>query len=179
MFRGKKERNRIDARRIRRADIGLMAFFLCLALGCFIWFAAGRKDGQTLRISYDGQALAKEPLLQTGMQKTAKDNGAERYCLILYGESVSCEWYEVRPDLTTAVPEGGSYNLLVVSASGVSMVAADCRDQICVHHRPIRGGGESIVCLPHRLVAELVGRADTEMMDGMTRAEGGYHETDG
>ena len=165
-----------------------MAFFLCLALGCFIWFAAGRKEGQILRISYDGQVLAEMPLLQT-LEKTEKDNGTARYCLILYEEGAYCEWYEVRPDLTSAVPEGGIYNLLAVSASGVTMEAADCRDQICVHHIPITGGGESIICLPHKLVAEIVGGEDSGTMDGMAKAGSANrvvpkerrpgHETDG
>lgn len=188
MFGNKKERNRIDGRGIRRADICLMAVFLLLALGCFLWFAAGRKKGQVLRISCDGQVLAEMSLSQTGVQKTTEDNGTGRYCLILCGERVSCEWFETRPDLTSAVPEGVSYNLLVVSGPDVFMEAADCRDQICVHHRPIRGGGESIICLPHKLVAEIAGGADPEMPDVMANAgsagsdvtgDRGYgHETD-
>lgn len=189
MFGNRKERNRIDGRGIRRADICLMAVFLFLALGCFLWSAAGRKEGQILRISHDGQVLAEMALSQTGGQKTAEDNGTARYCLILCGEGVSCEWYETRPDLTSAVPEGVSYNLLVVSGADVSMEAADCQDQICVHHRPIRGGGESIICLPHKLVAEIAGGADSETPDVMANAgsAGGDvtgerrhgHETDG
>lgn len=179
--------NRIDGGRIRRTDICLVVFFLFLALGCFILFAARRTDGQVLRISYDGQTLTEVPLLQA--QKTEADNGTARYCLILYEEGASCEWYEVCPDLTSAVPEGVSYNLLAVSASGVTMEAADCRDQICVHHIPITGGGESIICLPHKLVAEIAGEADSETLDGVAKAENANgvvlkerrpgHETDG
>lgn len=164
MFGSKREINRIDGRGIRRADICLMAVFLLLALGCFLWLAAGRKEGQVLRISHDGQALTEMPLSRMHTQKTAEDNGTARYCLILCGEGVSCEWYETRPDLASAVPEGCSYNLLVVSGSDVFMEAADCRDQICVHHIPITGSGESIICLPHKLVVEI---------------RGGSHETDG
>lgn len=189
MFWSKRERNRIDGRGIRRADICLVAFFLCLALGCFIWFAVGRKDGQVLRISCGGQVLAEMPLSQNRVQKKEEDNGTARYCLILCGAGVSCEWYETRPELTLAVPEGAGYNLLAVSASGVTMEAADCRDQICVHHIPIRGVGESIICLPHKLVAEIVGEADSETPDRMANAGSAGsdvtgkrrhgHETDG
>lgn len=171
MFGSKRERNKIDDRKIRRADICLMAFFLCLALGSFILFAAGRKDGQVLKISYDGEVLTEMSLLQMQLQKTEEDNGPTRYCLFLCEEGVSCEWYEVRPDLPSVVPEEAGYNLLAVSASGITMEAADCRDQICVHHIPIRGAGESIICLPHKLVAEIVGEADSETPDGMAKAE--------
>lgn len=189
MFGNRKERNRIDGRGIRRADICLVAVFLLLALGCFLWFAAVRKEGQVLRISCDGQVLAEISLSQTGMQKTVEDNGEARYCLILCGERGSCEWFETRPNLTSTVPEGLGYNLLVVSGSDVSMEAADCRDQICVHHSPIRGRGESIICLPHKLVVEIAGGADPETPDVMANAGSAGddvtgerrhgHETDG
>ena len=35
------------------------------------------------------------------------------------------------------------------------MEAADCRDQICVRHRAVSAVGESIICLPHKLVVEI------------------------
>ena len=73
--------------------------------------------------------------------------------------------HEKRPDLPSCV----SYNLLYTSAKEVQMVAADCRDQICVHHRPITGSGENIICLPHRLVAELTGGEQDGMTDGMVK----------
>ena len=69
--------------------------------------------------------------------------------------------------MAPSVPEGVSYNLLAVSAESVSMDAADCRDQICVHHIPITGSGESIICLPHKLAVEIVG------------GTGGSYEADG
>ena len=48
------------------------------------------------------------------------------------------------------------YNLLVIK-DGVAFVAeANCRDGICVSHRAIKRVGETIVCLPHRLVVEIV-----------------------
>lgn len=172
-----REDNRRESGRIRRADICLMAFFLLLALGSFVWFAVSRKDGQFLRISWDGQMVVNVPLSQIIPRKTAgEDDGAVRFCLILYPEeSVSCEWYEADFDPASMVPAGSSYNLLAVSGTHVWMEAADCRDQICVHHIPIADGGESIICLPHKLAVEIVGGADAETPDGMAKAE----ETEG
>ena len=37
------------------------------------------------------------------------------------------------------------------------MIRADCPDKICVHMRPIRYAGESILCLPHRLAVTVRG----------------------
>lgn len=151
----------------------LAVFFLLLSLGIFSWFAVNRKEGQALQISYDGQTLTSMSLSQVRIQKTSKaSNVGVRYCLILYrAKGVSCEWYDSMPDLVSTVPEGISYNLLTVSASGVSMEAADCPDQICVHHIPIKSGGESIICLPHKLVVEIQGGTETETLDGMVKAE--------
>ena len=37
----------------------------------------------------------------------------------------------------------------------VSVTDADCRDQICVHTKPIKLGGEMIVCLPNKMYVEI------------------------
>lgn len=173
MFELVKETNRKDVDRIRRADVCLIAFFLILALGSMVWSVFFRKDGQTLRISCDGQAVADVSLSQLRVQDRAGENsGTVRYCLLLYsGEDVSCQWYEAGADFSPLLSEGNGYNLLAVSGERVWMEAADCRDQICVHHIPITGGGESIICLPHKLAVEIIGKADGETPDGVAKTE--------
>ncbi len=47
-------------------------------------------------------------------------------------------------------------NLVVVKKGVVDVVDADCPDKICVHHVPIDSVGETIICLPHKLVVEIV-----------------------
>lgn len=44
------------------------------------------------------------------------------------------------------------FHVISVSDKNVTMIEADCRDQICVNHKPINRKGESIICLPHKLV---------------------------
>lgn len=191
MFENLREKNRKEDRQIKRADMYLIAFFLLLALGSLIWFVVNRKEGRALRISYDGQRIADVSLSQVSGQKMAgEDNGETCYCLLLYAEeNVSYQWYGARPDLGSLVSGKDGYNLLAVSGDRVWMEAADCRDQICVHHRPITGGGESIICLPHKLAVEMVGGTDSETLDGIAKAKGAGeavpeerrrgHETDG
>ena len=174
-----------------RADVVLLLLCLLTAVVFAVWFAVGRREGGTLRLTCDGEVIFQSTLqkLEMGEEEDAASESV-RYCLLLHTEeNVSCTWYEVRPDLAFAVPEGSSYNLLAVAASGISMEAADCPDQICVHHIPIRGGGESIICLPHKLVVEILGETEAETPDGMVKAEyvgknlrnEGWHghETDG
>lgn len=47
------------------------------------------------------------------------------------------------------------YNVLQVQDGKAGIVEADCRDQICVSHTTISQTGETIVCLPHKLVVEI------------------------
>jgi len=49
------------------------------------------------------------------------------------------------------------YNIVVVEEGEAFVVEADCRDQICVDHKKIDKTGETIVCLPHKMVVEIIG----------------------
>lgn len=43
-------------------------------------------------------------------------------------------------------------NTLVIQNGTAQVIAADCPDQICVRQGAIQYDGETIVCLPHKLV---------------------------
>ncbi|MBQ8148896.1 MAG: NusG domain II-containing protein [Clostridia bacterium] len=72
-------------------------------------------------------------------------------------------------DYTFTRPDGG-YNTLHVTRNSIRMISADCSTQDCVHQgtasldamdfRPLGG---QIICLPHKLVVELIpdGRLDS------------------
>ncbi len=62
----------------------------------------------------------------------------------------------------TTYPMAG--NTLVIADGTAYMRAADCPDGLCVAHRPISRAGESIICLPHRVVVTVVG--NTPVVDG-------------
>ena len=51
-------------------------------------------------------------------------------------------------------------NVVSIREGSVRMTSADCPDQICVRSAAITKTGESIICLPHRLVVRITG-ADT------------------
>ncbi len=66
------------------------------------------------------------------------------------GETVA----ELPLDRDASLPieaEGGN-NLLVIEDGAARMESADCPDRLCVKMGSIRYAGESIVCLPHRVV---------------------------
>ncbi len=54
-------------------------------------------------------------------------------------------------------------NQIVNQDGVVSMALADCRNQICVHSKPISAAGQSIICLPHRVSVELLGSGEPEI----------------
>ena len=62
------------------------------------------------------------------------------------------------------IPVGEGSCTLVIADGRATVTAATCPDRICVRHRPISRTGESIVCLPNRVVVTVVG--GTPAVDG-------------
>lgn len=72
---------------------------------------------------------------------------------------VGSETVEVLPlgkDRTYEVKTGEGSNTVVIKSGTVSVESADCPDKICVRHKPVDSVGETIICLPHKLVVEVV-----------------------
>lgn len=61
-------------------------------------------------------------------------------------------------DVVLPIQSEEGYNLLQIADGRAAIIEADCRDQICVKHTAVSKQGESIVCLPHQLVVEIVER---------------------
>ncbi|MEA3423273.1 MAG: NusG domain II-containing protein [Bacillota bacterium] len=55
------------------------------------------------------------------------------------------------------------YNKIVIEDGIVSMLEADCKDQVCVLSKAISKPGESIVCLPHKVVVQINGAAKNDV----------------
>ena len=68
--------------------------------------------------------------------------------------------YEVETD-------GAVTNILVIEDGAVRMIEADCPDHLCVRRGAIRYAGDSIVCLPNRVVIEISGE-DALDLDAVT-----------
>ena len=46
----------------------------------------------------------------------------------------------------------GETNTLIIKDGKAMVTEANCPDGICANHKPISRAGESIICLPHKLV---------------------------
>jgi len=73
------------------------------------------------------------------------------------------------PPRDIEITGAGGVNVLRVEAEQVYMLEADCPGQFCVHQGPIRRAGQTIACLPHRVLVVLTGggeRGDVDVVAG-------------
>lgn len=57
--------------------------------------------------------------------------------------------------MITVFGEEEGYNLVLISEGNAKVTDADCPDQLCMKQRSISRNGQSIICLPHRLVVQI------------------------
>ncbi len=72
-------------------------------------------------------------------------------------------------EITVSGYDGGK-NTIIVSNGTVYMSDADCPDRLCVRMGAVSRTGETIVCLPHRVVVEVTASGkDQDKIDGVVR----------
>lgn len=150
---------------LTKADVLLLAAVLAAAVLFFILFQTGRKPGSRAVISYDGGIV-----LELSLSRKEAD-----YYLVLWETDsagnaglyrLSPDAWETEAEALTAAEGVEAYNLLVCENGEVRMIQSSCPDLICVRHEAVSKTGETIVCLPHRLVIEITGAPETEL-DGV------------
>lgn len=65
--------------------------------------------------------------------------------------------YSLAEGRTITVEKDGHTNVIVIEDGTVHMESSTCKNQICVKHGKISLKGDSIVCLPNRVVVEIEG----------------------
>ena len=65
--------------------------------------------------------------------------------------------YSLSDDREETIRGIGGENKLVISNGKADVIEADCPDKVCVDHRSISNVGETIVCLPQKVVVKIVG----------------------
>ena len=84
-------------------------------------------------------------IARNGSAVTVSVDGEEKYT------------YSLSDSIETVIKTDSGTNVLVIEGGEAFVREADCPDGICVDHRPISVVGETIVCLPHKLVVEIKG----------------------
>ena len=108
-----------------RNDCILIIGILVCVILAFVFFKVFQKDGQFVSVIIDGQEENRFSL-----SDDIEHN-------IISGEN------------------GEYYNRLIIKENKVYIIDANCRDGICVDHKPVNKSGETIVCLPHKLVVSI------------------------
>ena len=93
-----------------------------------------------------------------GNNVIVKINGAE-------AASYSLE-DDVRYEIKTG-KNNENINVLVIKNGKAYITEADCPDGICKEYRPISYVGETIVCLPHKVVIEITGDSTEMSLDAV------------
>ena len=109
-----------------RNDILFVVVLLVVAAAGILYLFVFRDSGNVVKVTVDGKLYGEYSLLQN----TTED--------IYTGD------------------DGSSHNRLVIKDGKAYMETASCPDGICVAHRPIFRNGESIVCLPNRVVITVI-----------------------
>ena len=113
---------------LKKADIVLMAFLILLSLLPLLTF--GRPAAAVYaEIRQDGKILEQIPL--TG--------------------------HIGNREIPVTFPHDGreEHNLIRVENEKIAIIEADCPDKICVQTGAISRPGETIACLPHKLIIEI------------------------
>lgn len=77
----------------------------------------------------------------------------------LYGE------YRLSESQTITIDQALGHNEIVIENHTAYMKEADCPDGYCMDYKPISRGNETIICLPHKLVVEVIGASDGQQPD--------------
>lgn len=71
--------------------------------------------------------------------------------------------YSLRENRQIILQNSYGTNKIMIQDGVVYMEEASCRDQICVKHKPISRSKERIVCLPNKLMIQIIGLGDEEV----------------
>ena len=105
-----------------RNDIIFIVCILFVAVIGILYLFVFRSSGNSVKVTVDGEVYGTYKLTQN-----------------------------ITEDIVTG-ENGEKLNRLVIKGGKAYMKTATCPDGICVEHRPIFRDGESIVCLPQRVV---------------------------
>ncbi len=122
-------------KRFLRNDIIFIAAILLIAAVGLVYLFVFRRSGDTVKVTVDGE---------------------------LYGIYSLSE--NITEDIITG-NDSSSMNRLVIRDGKAYMEEASCPDGICVAHKPVFRNGESIVCLPNKVVVTVFTEKDSSSPD--------------
>ncbi len=85
-------------------------------------------------------------------------------------DGVETERYSLSQNIEVKISTGENdelSNTLIIENKKAYIKDANCPDKICEGHNPISFKGETIVCLPHKVVIEIVSDDTTDDLDAV------------
>ncbi len=102
-----------------------------------------------------------------GMKSMATVEGERNVVILLDGEEV--ERIRLTPNMEEKElcidTDNGMYNIVSIAKDGVRVIEASCSDKLCIKQGRIDNPGQSIVCLPNKLVIKILGDDDSPVDD--------------
>ena len=130
---------------IRKADIILFIALVAVGLAASAILTMSHADagsGAKVIIESDGSLYARYPLSE------------DRVVVVPAPKQRSVDAPSADSD-APASEQYDYYNVVEIKDGKVSVTEASCKNQVCVRHGSISKAGESIVCLPNRLVVSI------------------------
>lgn len=123
-----------DKKRKIRNDIILVAVILIIAAAGLLFFGLNKEAGSSVAVNINGERTAAYPL-------------------------------SVDTEVTITTGENNEHiNVLTIKDGKAYVSEANCPDGICAETRAAQYIGETIVCLPHKVMIEIVSEnADSEL----------------
>jgi hypothetical protein len=144
----------------RKNDIILVLVLLLLAAtGLFAFKIFNSGEGRTVRVTIDGELFGEYPL---GKEGSTGDDGYDAIIDDINMQGADAATGKDRSNINDAgqyqmikIPGKVGECILIIKDGEAYMQEADCPNQICVHHSPVSHKGETIVCLPNRVIIEI------------------------
>lgn len=130
---------------IRKADIILL----------IVLIIAGLAASAALSMSRSAAGSDARVMIESGGELYATYPLSEDRTVIVPSPQEGVSAADIPDDSKPASEQFTHYNVVTISGGKVSVSEASCKNQVCVHHGEISQGGESIVCLPNRLVVRI------------------------
>ena len=130
---------------IRKADIILFIVLVIIGLAA----------SAALTLSHGEAGSGAKVIIESGGDLYARYPLAEDRTVIVPAPKQNAIDAPAADPGDTASAQYDYYNVVVISGGTVSVTEASCKNQVCVKHGAISRPGESIVCLPNRMVVRI------------------------
>lgn len=150
---------------IRKGDVLLLACFVSAAVFIAFWPFI-RSAGRVGVFGIGGSAAAQASPADANAPQNARqpdragsaatgDTASDSPLVVVSLDNRTYGIYPLDENRTVDIENGGNSNVLEIRDSGATMLSASCDNQICVHTGTITRPGESIICLPNRVIVEI------------------------